>query len=57
MAKKGRGKRTLNKRPKGKGIGGGKWSHGFKPKNAVARKIKNKQYKTKGKKSKRSKRK
>lgn len=30
MAKKGRGKRTLNKRPKGKGIGGGKWAHGFK---------------------------
>lgn len=32
-------------------------SHGFKPKNAVARKIKNKQYKTKGKKSKRRRRK
>ena len=44
----GRGKRTLNKRKKGNGIGGGKWSHGFKPKNAVARKLKNKTYRTKG---------
>lgn len=30
MARKGRGNRPLNKRPKGKGIGGGKWAHGFK---------------------------
>lgn len=30
MAKSGgRGKRKLNKRKKGRGIGGGKWGHGF----------------------------
>lgn len=44
----GRKKRRLNKRGKGKGIGGGKWSHGFRPKNAVARRLKNKTYRTKG---------
>lgn len=49
MAKAGgRGKRRLNKRPKGKGIGGGKWGHGFEPKNAVARQLKNKTYRSKG---------
>ena len=35
----GRKKRRLNKRGKGKGVGGGKWGHGFKPKNAVARRL------------------
>lgn len=49
MAKAGgRAKRALNKRPKGKGIGGGKWGHGFKPKNAVAKQLKNKTYRSKG---------
>lgn len=49
MAKTGgRAKRALNKRPKGRGLAGGKWSHGFKPKNAVARKLKNKTYRAKG---------
>lgn len=43
----GRGKRRLNKKPKGKGIGGGKWGHGFEPKNAVARQLKNKTYRAK----------
>lgn len=56
MARKKR--RTLNTRPKGKGKHGGKWGHGFVPKNAVARKLKAKTYgrkKTKGRKgSKRS---
>lgn len=46
MARKKR--RTLNTRPKGKGKGGGKWSHGFKPKNAVARRLKNKTYGRRG---------
>ena len=46
MAKKKR--RTLNTRPKGKGKAGGKWSHGFQPKNAVARQLKAKTYKKKG---------
>lgn len=32
-------------------MGGGKWGHGFKPKNAVARRLKNKTYKSKGKKT------
>lgn len=45
MAKK---RKTLNTRPKGKGKAGGKWAHGFKPKNAVARKLKNKTYGRKG---------
>lgn len=54
MAKSGgRGKRRLNKRKKGKGIGGGKWGHGFKPKNAVARQLKNKTYRKKGRKTRR----
>lgn len=49
MARKGgRGGKPLNKKPKGKGIGGGKWGHGFKPKNAVARQLKNKTYRKKG---------
>lgn len=49
MAKKGgRKKRTLNKRKKGNGIGGGRWGHGFKPKNAVARKLKSKTYRKRG---------
>lgn len=53
MAKAGgRGKRKLNKRKKGRGIGGGKWGHGFKPKNAVARQLKAKTYRKKGKKRK-----
>ena len=52
MAKSGgRGRRRLNKRSKGKGMGGGKWGHGFKPKNAVARRLKNKTYRSKGKKT------
>lgn len=38
MARKKR--RTLNKRKKGHGLHGGKWGHGFKPKNAVARRLK-----------------
>lgn len=42
--------RRLNSRPKGKGKHGGKWGHGFKPKNAVARKLKNKTYGRKGRK-------
>lgn len=50
----GRGKRRLNKRPKGKGIGGGKWKHGFKPRNAVAKQLKKKTYRKKGRKSKRT---
>lgn len=45
LAKK---RKTLNTRPKGKGKAGGKWAHGFKPKNAVARKLKNKTYGRKG---------
>lgn len=48
MAKSGRGKRRLSARKKGKGKAGGKWAHGFKPKNAVARQLKNKTYKKKG---------
>ena len=48
-----RKRRTLNTRPKGKGKGGGKWGHGFVPKNAVARKLKNKTYGRKGIKAKR----
>lgn len=52
MAKAGgRGKRRLSKAKKGKGKGGGKWKHGFKPKNAVARQLKNKTYKKKGRKT------
>lgn len=48
MAKKGgRGKKALNTRPKGKGKAGGKWGHGFKPKNAVARQLKNKTFRNK----------
>lgn len=47
MATSGRGKRALNKNPKGKGKAGSKWGHGFKPKNAVARQLKNKTYKQK----------
>lgn len=50
--KKGRSRKSLNSRPKGKGKHGGKWGHGFKPKNAVARKLKNKTYGRKGTKSK-----
>lgn len=46
--RKGRSKRTLNTRPKGKGKAGGKWGHGFVPKNAVARQLKNKTYGRKG---------
>lgn len=42
--KKGRSRRSLNSSPKGKGKHGGKWGHGFKPKNAVARQLKNKTY-------------
>lgn len=51
--KKGRSRKSLNSRPKGKGKHGGKWGHGFKPKNAVARKLKNKTYGRKGTKSRR----
>lgn len=43
-----RKRRTLNTRPKGKGKHGGKWAHGFKPKNAVARRLKAKTYGRKG---------
>lgn len=45
MAKKGR---TLNKGKKGKGIHGGKWGHGFTPKNEVARQLKSKTFRKKG---------
>ena len=38
--KRGTKGRPLNTRPKGRGKAGGKWGHGFKPKNAVARKLK-----------------
>lgn len=48
MANSGRGKRRLTARKKGKGKAGGKWSHGFQPKNAVARQLKAKTYKKKG---------
>ena len=41
--------RKLNKRPKNKGIGGGKWRHGFIPRNAVARRLKSKTYRRKRK--------
>lgn len=51
--KRGRSRKTLNSRPKGKGKHGGKWGHGFKPKNAVARKLKNKTYGRKGTKARR----
>lgn len=51
--KKGRSRKSLNSRPKGKGKHGSKWGHGFKPKNAVARKLKNKTYGRKGTKSRR----
>lgn len=50
--KRGRSKRSLNSRPKGKGKHGGKWGHGFKPKNAVARQLKAKTYGRKGVKAK-----
>lgn len=46
--KRGTKGRPLNTRPKGRGKAGGKWGHGFKPKNAVARKLKNKTYGRKG---------
>lgn len=51
--RKGRSRRSLNSRPKGKGKHGGKWKHGFIPKNAVARKLKNKTYGRKSVKSRR----
>lgn len=38
--KRGTKGRPLNTRPKGRGKAGGKWKHGFKPRNAVARKLK-----------------
>lgn len=51
MARKGgRGKRRLSTRKKGRALGGAKWKHGFKPQNAVARKIKQKKFRKKGKK-------
>ena len=49
MAKKRNRRLTTTK--KGKGKFGGKWGHNFTPKNAVARQLKKKTYKTKGKKS------
>lgn len=51
MARKKR--RTLNKNKKGHGKAGSRWGHNFTPKNAVARKLKNKTYGRKGIKSKR----
>lgn len=53
--KRGRSKRSLNSRPKGKGKYGGKWKHGFIPRNAVARQLKNKTYGRKSVKSRRRK--
>ena len=37
-----RRKGRLNKGKKGKGLQGGKWGHGFVPKNAAARRLKKK---------------
>lgn len=45
----GRKGKPLTTRRKGNAKAGGKWKHGFKPKNAVARQLKRKTYKTKGK--------
>lgn len=47
MAKAGRGNKPLNKNKKGKGKAGSKWGHDFTPKNAVARQLKNKTYRSK----------
>ena len=54
--KRGRSRKSLNSRPKGKGKHGGKWGHNFQPKNAVARKLKAKTYGRKGTKAKRRRR-
>lgn len=42
MAKTRRRGGSLNTRKKGKAKNGAKWGHGFVPKNAAARKLKNK---------------
>ena len=54
--KRGRSRKSLNSRPKGKGKHGGKWGHNFQPRNAVARKLKNKTYGRKSTKSRRKRR-
>lgn len=37
-----RARKTLNTRKKGKAKDGAKWGHGFRPKNAAARRLKKK---------------